>query len=244
MIAERDRFRAQREAIERPCVPSIKQLESQLTAAPAAARRRARQALERAEAEARAQGMTARQIAAWTVNPAAALISAARRDAAMLGRVFAAREGLQQADRALASRRAWVGSDKGQAFIANVREPALAAASAAATERRTLERKIKRIDVRIGRASEVVRDLWVAQALEVKTIAVPGKVPMDRRREAGQVRRIAAIGRPAMRSLERFPPLTIRAALRRLAGPTIEAGAPAFTRTRGRDWEPDFDIEL
>jgi hypothetical protein len=244
MIVERDRFKAQREAIERPRVPSVKQLENQLTAAPAAARRRVRQALERAEAEARAQGMTARQIAAWTVNPAAALMSAAKRDAAKLGHVLTAREGLQQAERALASRRAWVGSDKGQAFIANVREPALAAASAAATERRTLERKFKRIDVRIGRASEVVRDLWVARELEVKTIAVPGTVPMDRRREAGQDRRIAAIGRPAMRSLEPFPPLTIQAALQRLAAPTIELGAPTFTRTRGRDIAPDFDIDF
>lgn len=243
MISERDRFRAEREAIAKPSVPSVKQLENQLTAEAAAARRRAREESARTEAQARAQGLSARRIATWIAHPGLALVSAAKADAVRLGRVLDARATLAKTEQALAGRRAWVRSDEGQALIANLREPAISAAVEAARERRTLERKIKRIDVRIGRAGEVIRDLRVARDLGVGTVKTPQTVPMDGRREAGQDRRIAAIGQPAARTIERFPPLTLQAAVQRLTATLEGPGAALPAKHRSRDLEPDFDIE-
>jgi hypothetical protein len=259
MERERDGFKARREAIETPRVPSVKQLENQLTAKAVAERRRAREALARTEAQARDQGLTVRQIGLWAANPGAALAGLAKQEVDKLGRVLAARAALREAELALEARRVWARSDKGRAVIADVRGPALDAATAAARERRTLERKIKRIDARIVRAGRVERNLDVAQALKIPAIKVPGKVPADKRREPGQDLHIAAIGRPVLRSLERFPPLTLQAALKSLAAPTIEFPAPSLpgaskrsrgpaidgpSRDKGPPLEPDFDIDF
>ncbi len=67
-----------------------------------------------------------------------------------------------------------------------------------ARQRRTLERKIKRIDKRIEGATRAYNDLRVAQALGQKELQVPSRLP-------DETRFIREVGGPARAALMRYP---------------------------------------
>ena len=78
------------------------------------------------------------------------------------------------------------------------RGPQLERAADVARQRRTLERKIKRIDKRIEGATRAYNDLRVAQALGQKELQVPSRLP-------DETRFIREVGGPARAALMRYP---------------------------------------
>ena len=74
----------------------------------------------------------------------------------------------------------------------------LCSSGRSARQRRTLERKIKRIDKRIEGATRAYNDLRVAQALGQKELQVPSRLP-------DETRFIREVGGPARAALMRYP---------------------------------------
>lgn len=90
-------------------------------------------------------------------------------------------------------------------MIANLREPALQVLAETAKKRRTAERRIKRLEVRLKRANGVIRNLTVAKGLNISPIKVPARVPTDDRFDANQDRRLVAVGKPAQAAVAGVP---------------------------------------
>ena len=106
--------------------------------------------------------------------------------------------GQVQVEVAVQVRAAWIASPAGQAYVASRRGPQLERAGDTARQRRTLERKIKRIDKRIEGATRAYNDLRVAQALGQKELQVPSRLP-------DETRFIREVGGPARAALMRYP---------------------------------------
>jgi hypothetical protein len=233
MRAERDVLSAHRETLKAPPPPSKRTLENALTRRGIADRRCAQAALKHAEVAAIASGISPRLLAQWFTSPGTAFMATIAGAHRGLDRLDAARKALEKADRALAERRAWVRSEDGQAHVANLREPGVRASVEAAQKRRTVDRKVKRLDARIRRAEGVVRDLSIAKAAKVEAVRVPEKAPADPRRGTSQDLHIAAIGRPVRAVVSQMPKAVIELALRSLTSPTPEPPGASLGRDDG-----------
>jgi hypothetical protein len=194
MVAERDRWSAERAALAAPSVPSAKQIEREFTAEAARARALAKVRFERTQ-ERVAKVRTKRlRLVQWVRNPARMIWA----KHAELNAIARARTEFRRAHFGLKVRQDWARSAKGQAFFANRRQPGLEAAADAARKRRTLERKIKRMDNRIVTATRTIGDLRVVQQLGGRELRVPAKSP-------DETRFLRDVGRPARDALMRFP---------------------------------------
>jgi len=216
MVAERERWAAERAALAPPRVASERQVERELTSGAARERALAKARLERVEGRVAAVRSRRLQLVRWIQNPAR-MIWAAH---AELNAIDRARADLRRAERGLAMRQDWLGGTEGRAFVAARRQPDLAAAADLARRRRTLERKIKRIDRRIDAAGRTLNDLRMAQALGQRQLRVPARSP-------DETRFIRDVGAPARAAVMRFPAPARELAVQRLnqsLGRTIVRG--------------------
>ena len=204
-MAERAAWEAERLALLAPRTPSSRQIEKALLADEVAARARARlrfQVVENRVARTRERRL---QLAAWIRNPAR-MIWAKHAELNALAR---ARAEVRRSDLRLEIRQAWLRSPAGQTVIAARRQPGLDQAAEAARKRRTLERKIKRIDRRIEGATRTLQDLVVAQELGQRGLRVPSHSP-------DATRFIRDVGAPARAAIARFPAPARQQAIERL----------------------------
>ena len=156
------------------------------------------------------------QLVQWFLNPAR-MIWARHAELNAIGK---ARAELRRAQVGLAVRQTWVRGVDGQAFVSARRQPGLAAAADLTRSRRTLERKIKRVEVRIAAAGRTVNDLRMAQELGQKQLRVPARSP-------DETRFIRDVGAPAREAVMRFPLPARQSAIERLnktLGRTIGRG--------------------
>jgi hypothetical protein len=194
MVAERDRWSAERAALAAPRVPSAKQIEREFTAEAARVRALAKVRFERTQERVAKVRSKRLQLVQWVRNPARMIWA----KHAELNAIARARTEFRRAHFGLKVRQDWARSAKGQAFFANRRQPGLEAAADAARKRRTLERKIKRMDNRIVAATRTLGDLRVVQQLGGRELRVPAKSP-------DETRFLRDVGRPARDALMRFP---------------------------------------
>ena len=94
-------------------------------------------------------------------------------------------------------------------YIAARRQPAVDQASRMATEKRTLDRKIKRMDKRIATATRTFNDLRVAHELGVSSLKVPQSSP-------DATRFMRDVGQPTRAALQAFPAPERTAAVQRI----------------------------
>ena len=216
MVTERDRWAGERAAMAPPKVPTAAAIERELTAESARDVALAKARLARVEGRVRTGRSKRLQLVQWIRNPAR-MIWAKHAELNAIGK---ARAELRRAQVGLAVRQSWVRGVDGQAFVSARRQPGLAAAADVTRGRRTLERKIKRIEVRIAAAGRTVNDLRMAQELGTKQLRVPAKSP-------DETRFIRDIGAPARAAVMRFPQLARQSAIKRLnktLGRTIGRG--------------------
>ncbi len=216
MVAERDRWAGERAAMVAPKVPTSAAIERELTAESARDIALAKARLARVEGRVRDGRAKRLQLVRWIRNPAR-MIWAKHAELNAIGK---ARAELRRAEIGLDVRRTWVRGIEGQAFVSARRQPGLEAAADVARQRRTLERKIKRIEVRIAAAARTVNDLRVARELGQKQLRVPARSP-------DETRFIRDIGRPAREAVMRFPLPARQSAVERLnktLGRTIGRG--------------------
>ena len=205
MVAERERWAAERAALAAPRVASERQVERELTAGAARERALAKARLERVEGRVAAVRSRRLQLVRWIRNPAR-MIWAAH---AELNAIDRARADLRRAERGLELRQDWLRGTEGRAFVAARRQPGLEGAADVARRRRTLERKIKRIDRRIEAAGRTLNDLRMAQALGQRQLRVPARSP-------DETRFIRDVGAPAREAVMRFPAPARELAVQRL----------------------------
>ena len=205
MVVERGRWADERAALSTPKVPSVLAIERELTADAARDRALAKARLERVQSRV-ANGRAKRLgLVRWVSDPAR-MIWAKHAELNAIGR---ARADLRRAQVGVEVRQAWARSAQGQAFVAARRQPGLEAGADVVRKRRTLERKIKRIDNRIAAAGRTLGDLRVALELGQGELRVPAKSP-------DETRFIRDVGRPAREALMRFPAPERRLAAERL----------------------------
>ena len=194
MVTERDRWAAERAALALPKIDSARGLERELLqparADLAAAKLRLRQTEQRVT-KVRQRRLVLVQ---WIRNPARMIWA----KHAELNAIAQARRAMKRAEIAVQVRAAWIASPAGQTYVASRRGPQLDRAADVARQRRTLERKIKRIDKRIEGATRAYNDLRVAQALGQKELQVPSRLP-------DETRFIREVGGPARAALRRYP---------------------------------------
>ena len=205
LMAERAAWEAERLALLAPWTPSSRQIEKALLADEVAARARARlhfQSVENRVARTRERRL---QLAAWIRNPAR-MIWAKHAELNALAR---ARAEVRRSDLRLEIKQAWLRSPAGQTVIAARRQPGLDQAAEAARKRRTLVRKIKRMDRRIEGATRTLQDLVVAQELGQRGLRVPSHSP-------DATRFIRDVGAPARAAIARYPAPARQQAIERL----------------------------
>jgi len=173
----RDDWRRDRDAIQPPKPASIRGLEADLTREEAAAHKRAKAREEDVQDQGRTNGVSLKKIAFWQSNPAQAAMQQLRDWNADLDRILKARAEVDRTRKALETRRAWTKSGEGRDHIQNLRQPDLDAAKAAQTQRRTLDRKLARMDKRIVEADRAIFDVKVAQRLGHERLRVPASIP-------------------------------------------------------------------
>lgn len=212
LMAQRDAWKAEHGALSSPRVRSAAQTEREILAEDLAARAEAGRRLQRTEA--RVAGVRGKrlQLVAWIRNPAR-MIWAKHAELNALAR---ARAEARRRELWVEFRQAWLRSEPGQAVIAARRQPGLEAAAETAKTRRTLVRKIKRIDRRIEAAGQTYDALRVAEALGQRQLRVPAQSP-------DATRFIRDVGEPARAALARYPIQAQQQAIERL------------NRGRGRD---------
>lgn len=205
MTAERDAWRAEADGLKGVRAPSEKAVEREVLAADEAALRHAR--LRLANTENRVSHVRRRrlELEAWIRNPAR-MIWAKHAELNALSR---ARRVAREAELRVALRRQWLASPAGQSWVASRRQPDLDQAADAARKRRTLVRKIKRMDRRIDAATRTVNDLVVAQELGQARLRVPAHSP-------DPIRFIRDVGAPAREAVSRFPAPARAQAIERL----------------------------
>ncbi|MBV9509343.1 MAG: MobA/MobL protein, partial [Caulobacteraceae bacterium] len=128
---------------------------------------------------------------------------------AELNALARARKTAREAELRVSLRRQWLASPAGQKWVAAQRQPSLDQASDAARKRRTLVRKIKRMDRRITAATRTLTDLELARELGERRLRVPAHSP-------DATRFIRDVGGPAREALGRFPAPARAQALDRL----------------------------
>ncbi len=205
LIAERDGWEREREALAGPRIASARQVERDLLSEDAAGLAKARQrqqAIEQRVQRVRSQRL---QLVAWIRNPAR-MIWAKHAELNALAR---ARSAVRQAELRYDIRKAWLRSAPGQALVAARRQPGLEQAAESSRQRRTLIRKIKRMDKRIEAATQTYDALRVAQALGQRQLRVPSRSP-------DPTRFIRDVGAPASEAVLRHPVQARQQAIERL----------------------------
>jgi hypothetical protein len=194
LIADRDAWSRERDALKSTAVPTSRQIERELLAEDRTARARARARLQQTETRIKRTREQRNELLAWIRNPARMIYA----KHAELNALARARAEVRRADLKYAFRQTWLRSAPGQAAIANRRQPDLDRAAQAAGKRRTLERKIKRMDKRIASATRTLNDLIVAQELGARSLKVPAQSP-------DATRFIRSVGEPARAAIARHP---------------------------------------
>ena len=205
LMAQRAAWAARQVALGAERAPSARQVERDFLGDDVRARAAAGSQLRRTEARVAGVRLRRLSLARWIGNPAR-MIWAKHAELNALAR---ARATARQADLRLQLRQAWIRSPAGQAFVAARRQPSLERAAEAARERRTLVRKIKRMDRRIEAATSTLRDLVVAQELGQRQLRVPSHSP-------DATRFIRDVGAPARQAIARYPVPARREAIERL----------------------------
>jgi hypothetical protein len=205
MVAERDGWAAQRAALAAPKIPSAPQVERELTGEAARVRALAKARLARTEGRVKSVRSKRLQLVQWVRNPARMIWA----KHAELNAIARARAEFRRADFGLKVRQDWARSAKGQAVIDARREPGLKVAAEVASQRRTLERKIKRMDNRIVAGTRTLNDLRVAHELGQRDLRVPARSP-------DETRFFRDVGRPAREAISRFPVPARQLAIERL----------------------------
>ena len=205
LIAERDGWERDRQALGGPRIPSPRQVEREVLGEDRAAAARARlrlQAMERRVGQVRQKRL---QLVGWIRNPAR-MIWAKHAELNALSR---ARSAVREAELRHQLRGTWLASPAGQAFVAARRQPGLDQAATAARQRRTLVRKIKRMDRRVEAATQTYDALRVAQELGQRQLRVPARSP-------DPTRFIRDVGAPAREAVLRYPAQARQQAIERL----------------------------
>jgi hypothetical protein len=205
LIAERDGWERDRQALGGPRIPSARQVEREVLSDDRATAARARlrlQAVERRVGQVRQKRL---QLVAWIRNPAR-MIWAKHAELNALSR---ARAAVREAELRHQLRATWLASPAGQGFVAARRQPGLDHAADTARQRRTLVRKIKRMDRRIEAATQTYDALRVAQELGQRQLRVPARSP-------DPTRFIRDVGAPAREAVLRYPAQVRRQAIERL----------------------------
>jgi hypothetical protein len=193
--------------------PTVGQVEQEFLGDDARVRAAARSQLKRTEARVARIRHRRLNLVRWVLNPAR-MIWAKHAELNALARAHAA---ARQADLRFQFRQTWIRSPAGQAMVAARRQPSLDRAAQAARARRTLVRKIKRMDRRIEAATRTLRDLIVARELGQRQLRVPSHSP-------DATRFIRDVGAPARQAIARYPVPARREAVERLnrgAGRTL-----------------------
>lgn len=229
---QREAWRREREGIEVPKPTSVRRLEAKLTREKAAALRRAQRAEKQNTERARQRGVSMKRIAEWHTNPARAALRALFGWNRSLDAAAEARRNTERARRELEQQRAWTKTPEGRAHIQALREPTLDAAKSARSARRTLERKIRRMDKRIETADQAILKTKVAKRLGVEKLRVPKAVPTTPGRGDANVKRyFRAMTAEAQVAYARAPEADIQAALKfirgLLPGAPVPSGRPA-----------------
>jgi len=194
LIADRAAWIAEQEVLKGPRAPSEKALERELLATEEAGLRRAQRRLAHTEERVgRVRGRRL-ELVRWIRNPARMIWA----KHAELNAIARARRAAREAELRVALRRQWLQSPPGQAWVMARRQPALDQAAEAARKRRTLVRKIKRIDRRIAAATRTVTDLVVAHELGQSHLRVPAHSP-------DATRFVRDVGAPARDAIAKFP---------------------------------------
>ena len=194
LMAERAQWERDRAALSAPRIPSEQALERELLNEDQRALARAQvrfAATEERVAKSRAKRL---ELVAWIRNPAR-MIWAKHAELNALDR---ARKDVRRAELRLELRQGWLRSSPGQALVAARRQPGLDLAADTARKRRTLVRKIRRMDRRIEAATHTVDALRVAQELGQRQLRVPAHSP-------DATRFIRDVGAPAREAVLRHP---------------------------------------
>lgn len=205
LLADREAWTAEREALGKPAVPSAQAVERHLLRDDFAARARAQANLQRTESRVRQVRSRRLELAAWIRSPARMIWA----KHAELNAIARARKAAREAELRYLLRETWLRSPPGQAAVAARRQPDLDRAAEAARKRRTLERKIKRVDKRIATATRTLNDLVVARELGERSFKVPAQSP-------DPTRFLRSVGEPARAALQRHPLPARQKALERL----------------------------
>jgi hypothetical protein len=205
MVAERDGWKAEKDALAAPKIPSVKQVERELTADAAGARERAKVRLDATEDRVKKTRSKRLELVQWVRNPARMIWA----KHAELNAISRARSEYRRADAQWRVRQAWVRSPGGQTYIAARRQPALDHAATVHRQGRTLERKIKRMDRRITSATRAYNELRVAEELGVTWLKVPNNSP-------DATRFIRGVTGPTREALAQFPEQAKQLAVDRL----------------------------
>jgi hypothetical protein len=205
LIRERDGLQRRMNELATLRPPSKGQIEREFLDPARKARASARSRLARVEARVERVRRSRLQLVAWIRSPTRMIFA----KHAELNALDKARQAVRRGDMGLAERRSWLQSPQGQAMIAARRQPGLDQISAATTQRRTLERKIKRLDKRLEAATRTVSDLRMVKALGEVSLTVPAHAP-------DVTRLIRGISGPARSAIARFPVQSREQALQRL----------------------------
>lgn len=173
LVSDRAAWVAEQEALKGPRAPTEKAVERELLAVEEAALRRAQSRLTYTEHRVRHVRRRRLALVQWIRNPARMIWA----KHAELNAIARARRAAREAELRVTLRRQWLQSPPGQAWVSARRQPALDQAAEAARKRRTLVRKIKRIDRRIAAATRTVADLVVAHELGQSHLRVPSQSP-------------------------------------------------------------------
>lgn len=205
LLAERAGFEASRQALAGPVVASPRRIEAELLRDDVQARARAEGRLQRTETRVSRIRQQRLSLVRWIRSPGRMIWA----KHAELNAIAKARAEARKAALRLQFRQAWLRTPAGQGAIAARRQPDLDRAADAARERRTLVRKIKRMDKRIEGATRTVNDLVVARELGQRQLRVPAHSP-------DATRFIRDVGAPAREAISRFPVPARKAAIDRL----------------------------
>lgn len=205
LVAQRDQWVRDRDALAAPKVLTERQAERELTVEAAVALKTARARLQHTEQRIKKTREKRLNLVQWVRNPAR-MIWAKHAELNALAR---ARTEVRRQEAALQVRQAWARSEAGQAFIAARRQPGVSAAAEVARQRRTLERKIKRMDKRIVSATRTYNDLRVAHELGQAALSVPRTSP-------DATRFVRDVGAPARAAIQAYPAQARQLAVERL----------------------------
>lgn len=205
LVAERTAWDAEQKALKGARAPTEKAIETEVLRADEKALKRAQQQLARTEERVKTVRRRRLDLVTWIRNPAR-MIWAKHAELNALGR---ARKAAREAELRAGLRRQWLATPSGQQWVAARRQPALEQAADASRKRRTLVRKIKRMDRRIDAATRTVNDLIVAQELGQTSLRVPAHSP-------DATRFIRDVGGPARAAVTRFPAPARAQAIERL----------------------------